>query len=360
LDKLVNMSTSHTSHTEQTTAAGPAPSPDADAILGVTSYNRADFELPVVTVHPSQHDAVRSTVFQPLGDKSRHSDFDFDLGRLGRLPFEIVSLICLELDVTSAVRFSHVNRTAREVLTSIREFRHLSAHALEGLCVLLRTGLASHVNALDVYSTLTTQNCSLCGSFGGFMFLPTAARCCLTCLASAPAMQVAYLSRVADATGVEAGALQKRLPVLHTLPDSRRCIVAVQPHALEALRNERGLGEAEAEAAASRWPDSLTLRFQAATSLPYLDRMTGEVQSGVSCKGCQLAFEGDFLDDHLELRDRFYSRQGFMDHFEECAAAQKLWSSSQEGTVPVEEPTWTGLGRTFTAPCGRRRSSGRS
>ncbi|EAQ89017.1 hypothetical protein CHGG_05636 [Chaetomium globosum CBS 148.51] len=347
------MSTSHTFHTEQTTAAGPAPRPDADAILGVTSYNRADFELPVVTVHPSQHDAVRSTVFQPFGDKSRHPDFDFDLGRLGRLPFEIVSLICLELDVTSALRFSHVNRTAREVLTSIREFRHLGAYALEGLCVLLRTGMAAHVNVLDVYSTLTTQHCSLCGSFGGFMFLPTAARCCLTCIASAPAMQVSYLSRVADATGVEAGALQKRLPVLHTLPDSRRCIVAVQ-HALGSLRDS-GAGEAEAEATARRWPDSLTLRFQAATSLPYLDRMTGEVQSGVSCKGCQLAFEGDFLDDHLELRDRFYSRQGFMDHFEECVPAQKLWGSSQEGTAPAQEPMWTGLGRTFTAP-GRQRN----
>jgi hypothetical protein len=332
--------------------AGPAPSRDADAILGVTSYNRGDFELPVVTVHRSQHDAVRSSVFQPFGQAH-----DFDLGRLGRLPFEIVSMVCQELDVASAFRFSHVNRTTREVLSSVREFRHLSAHALECLCVLLRTGLAPHIDVLDLHSALTTQNCSLCGSFGGFFFLPTATRCCLTCIASAPEMQVSYLSRVADKTGVPAADLAQRLPVLHTLPDSRKRIVAVR-HALEPLRES---GVEDPEAAVSRWPDSLTLRFQAATSLPFFDRMTGESQSGVSCKGCQLAFESSFSDDHLELRDRFYSREEFMGHFDECRAAQKLWASSEEGgSAAVEEPVWMGLGRTFTAPCGRRRSFARS
>jgi hypothetical protein len=330
------------------TAADPAPSPDADAILGVASYNRADFELPVVTLHPSQHDAVRSSLFQPFGQAR-----DYDLGLLGRLPYEILSLVCLELDVSSAFRLSHVNRTAREILTSLPEFRHLSAHALECLCVLLRTGLAARVDVLDVYSALTTRDCSLCSSFGGFFFLPTATRCCLTCIASAPEMQVSHLSRVADATEVPASHLETRRPVLHTLPDSRKRIVAVQ-HALEVLREK---GEEYPEVVVGRWPDSLTLRFQAATSLPCLDRATGTVESGVSCKGCQLAFEADFSDDHLELRDRFYSRDGFLQHFEECSAAQRLWGASQGGTAPVEEPQWMGLGRTFTAPCGRRRSS---
>ncbi|KAK4153743.1 magnesium transporter NIPA-domain-containing protein [Chaetomidium leptoderma] len=334
-------------HLSQTPAADPAPRPDADAILSVASYNRTEFELPAVTVHRSQHDAVRSSVFHSFGQAR-----DFDLGHLGRLPFEIVSLICLELDVSSAFRFSHVNRTTRDVLASIREFRHLRKHALESLCVLMRTGLASHVDVLDLHTALTTQNCALCGAFGGFVFLPTAARCCLTCIASAPEMQVSYLSRLADAARVPAGELERRLPVLHTLPDSRKRIVAVQ-HGLDALRES---GVADAEATVSRWSDSLTLRFQAATSLPSLNRATGEAQSGVSCKGCQLAFESDFSDDHLELRDRFYSKTEFVAHFEECRPAQKLWASSAEGTASAEEPLWMGLGRTFTAPCGRRRS----
>lgn len=321
-------------------------------MLDVASYNRANFELPVLTVHPSQHEGVRSTVFQRLGRPQ-----NYDLGRLGRLPFEIVSLICLELDVSSAFRFSHVNRTAREVLSSAREFRQLGTHALECLCALLRTGLAPHVGVLDVYSALTTQHCVLCGgSFGGFCFLPTATRCCLTCIASAPATQMSYLSRVADTAGCSRTDLERRLPVLHTLPDSRRHIVAAQ-HALQALQKA---GLEDPEETISRWPDSLTLRLQAATTLPFLDRATGQVESGVSCKGCQIAFEGDYSDHHLELRDRFYSKSGFLEHFDECEAAQKLWASSQQGTAPVQEPQWTGLGRTFTASCGRRHSLARS
>ena len=328
-----------------------APRPDAAAILSVASYHRGDLELPVVSIHPKQHDAVRASLFRPFG--RAHA---YDLGpRLGRLPFELVSLICQELDVTSAFRLSHVNRTTREALASVREFRHLAAHALEALCVLLRTTLGSHVGVLDLYGALTTRNCELCGAFGGFFFLPTAARCCLTCVASAPEMRVSHVSRVAEGAGVPAQQLERerRLPVLHTLPDARKRIVAVS-HAVRLLRER---GEADPEAAVARWPDSLTLRFAAATSLPYLDRRAGEAQCGLSCKGCQLAFEADFSDDHLELRDRFYSRAEFMQHFDECPGAEKLWVASREGTAPVEEPQWMGLGRAFTADCGRRRPS---
>ena len=334
--------------TTQETA--PMPRPDAATILSVASYNRSDLELPVVSLHPKQHDAVRSSLFRPFARAQT-----YDLGpQLGRLPFELVSLVCQELDVASAFRFSHVNRTTREVLASVREFRHLAAHALETLCVLMRTTLGSHVGVLDLYGALTTRNCELCGAFGGFFFLPTATRCCLTCVASAPEMRVSHVSRVAEAAGVSAMQLEKqrRLPVLHTLPDARKRIVAVE-HAVKLLRE---CGEEDPEAVVARWPDSLTLRFAAATSLPYLDRRADEAQCGLSCKGCQLAFEADFSDDHLELRDRFYSRAEFMEHFDECPAAEKLWVSSREGAAPVE-PQWMGLGRAFTADCGRRRPS---
>ncbi|KAH6624529.1 hypothetical protein B0J18DRAFT_181285 [Chaetomium sp. MPI-SDFR-AT-0129] len=333
----------------------------AAEILNITSYRRADRELPVASIHPRQHDAVRATIFRPLTTPSCNNttaDFDFDLGALGQLPFELIAMVCRELDVASALRFSHVNRTAREVLTSVRELRHVGAHALDALCVLLRTGLAVHVPVLDVYAALTTRDCSLCGAaFGGFLFAPTATRCCLACVASSPATRVAHLSRVGEAAGMSAASLDDagRLPVLH----SKKRIVAVQ-HAL-ALLEGQGKDAEEAEEIVSRWPDSLTLRFQAATTLPYLERTArgeGAAEPGVSCKGCQVAFEADFSDDHLELRDRFYSRAEFLaEHFETCEAAQKLWRASQEGTAPVPEPAWMGLGRTFTAPCARRRPS---
>jgi hypothetical protein len=335
--------------------ADPAPRPSADAILGVTSYNRTDFELPVVSLHPSQHDDVRSSLFQSFGQARIP-----DLGRLGCLPYEILSLICLSLDVQSAVRFSHVNRTTREILASIREFRHLRVHALDCLCALLRTRVASYIDISTLYSALTTRNCSLCNSFGDFVFLPTASRCCLACSSYAPEMRVTHLCRLADAAGVSAGELKKRLPVVRTLPEGLKSLVTVQ-HALDCL-DENGVKDPKA--AVSRWPDSLTLRYEATTSLPVVDRMTGEVEPGFACKGCQLTYEAvDSLDDHEELDLRHpphqsYSREAFLQHFEQCKAARDLWVSSQGGTVPVKEPRWLGL-RSPDSVINPRRKTGR-
>ena len=336
-----------------TTTQQPTEAPiDTTTLLSLTSYNRLDHTLPSVTLHPHTHTPIRATLLAALGPQSQ----TYALGTLTRLPFEIVSMIALELDVTSAFRLSHVNRTARELLSSVREFRHLRKHAVEAMCVLLRTGAGSHTPVAGLYSALTTRDCTFCGAFGGFLYLPSAARCCLTCVASSPDTRVGYLSRVADATGVGARELKKagRLPLVHTLPDSRRCLVSAR-HAVEVMR-ENGVEEEAAEKAVARWPDSLTLRFQAATSLPYLERWSGQVEAGLSCKGCQLAFEGDFSDKHLELRDRMYSREGFVEHVGGCEAAGKLLAARQSGRGAVAEPTWTGLGRAVTPPCGRRRS----
>ncbi len=318
--------------------------------LTLTSYTRTSHPLPSITLHPHTHTPIRQSLLAPLAQSPTYA-----LGTLTRLPFEIVSMIALELDVTSAFRLSHVNRTARELLASVREFRHIRENAVEAMCVLLRTGAGSHIPVAGLYKVLTTRDCAFCGAFGGFLFLPAAARCCLTCVASARETRVGYLSRVADATGLTTRELKKagRLPVVNTLPDSRRCLVAAG-QAVEVMK-ESGMREEEAEKAVARWPDSLTLRFQAATSLPYLDRWSGEVEQGLSCKGCQLAFEGDFSDRHLEMRDRMYSREGFAQHVGECSAAGKLLAASREGKGA--EPTWTGLSRAFTPQCGRRRRS---
>lgn len=330
------------------TSDHPLPLTDADpnTILRVASFNRAAFDLPIASVHPQQHNAVRSSLFQPFNLSPTP-----DLGTLTRLPFELLSQIILSLDLTSALRLSHTSRTAREILASVRAIRLLRTHALECVCVLLRSGLAAHTAVATLHGALTTTAtttgpaCALCGAFGAFLFMPTATRCCLACLASAPDMRVGYLAKLADAAGVSENELAERVPVLRTLPARRRSVVTVR-HALgSVLRGEGG----KVEAAVGRWPDSLTLRLQAATALPWVDRVTGEAEPGVSCKGCQLALEGDYSEENLARRDRYYSREGFVRHVGECGPAAKLWEASRAGTVPVEEPKWIGLDPASTA-----------
>ncbi|KAK7425320.1 hypothetical protein QQZ08_008217 [Neonectria magnoliae] len=93
--------------------------------------------------------------------------------------------------------------------------------------------------------------------------------------------------------------------------------------------------------------------LMAATALPFVDPSTFKVQHGVCCKGCQIALEkvlitalGEPAD--FALRDRINSDKGFIRHFKWCAEAQTPWISSQEGTVPVEEPAATRSGGYFS------------
>jgi hypothetical protein len=52
-----------------------------------------------------------------------------------------------------------------------------------------------------------------------------------------------------------------------------------------------------------------------------------------------------------QVRDRVYSRDGYMEHFKWCSFAQRLWQDSQGGTVPVQVPDWvTRGGRDWDAP----------
>jgi hypothetical protein len=89
-------------------------------------------------------------------------------------------------------------------------------------------------------------------------------------------------------------------------------------------------------------------RSMAATALPYVDSRAGgaaQVQHGVSCTGCQISVEknaamrGDIAGyDISDLRDRVYSRDGYLEHFKWCREAQILWDSSVGGTVSVKIP----------------------
>ncbi len=64
------------------------------------------------------------TIMQPLGPATR-----FDLGKLSRLPEEILVMVVLMLDVYSVLNLSQASRSFRCLLYSIPEFRRLGQHA---------------------------------------------------------------------------------------------------------------------------------------------------------------------------------------------------------------------------------------
>ena len=80
----------------------------------------------------------------------------------------------------------------------------------------------------------------------------------------------------------------------------------------------------------------------ACCALPSYDPQTKQIQNGVSCVGCHIAFYnkliGLTLASGAEDPDMVYSRDSFLTHFASCGHAQLLWKASNCGTI--QPPEW--------------------
>ncbi|KND86307.1 hypothetical protein TOPH_09065 [Tolypocladium ophioglossoides CBS 100239] len=221
-------------------------------------------------------------------------------------------------------------------------------HRRDFALALIRSGPAPHLTIPDLYRPLCRKKCALCDSFGGFLFLPTATRCCFGCIDSANALNIVSLSAFSKAAKISPKRLRRLLPVLLSIPGqygmwhstrSRPTNLVSERQAIDTLPTlTKNLDLQEILAQDSCW------RFMASTALPFLDLETNEVENGLSCKGCQVAVEssrprGD--ESVFDRRDMVYSKDGFLDHFNACVGAKGLWVASQEGRVPFKEPEFT-------------------
>jgi hypothetical protein len=147
-------------------------------------------------------------------------------------------------------------------------------------------------------------------------------------------------------TKVELGQLKsfKTLPGIYSMEESvyksRIAIVSHHQASLSCKRPSDALGQALTTISAR----NKKLNFMGSCALPYYDKLTGNVEQGMSCAGCQLALEKDIIGTKgekwaFEARDKVYARDGFLEHFRWCEQAQLLWRSSCEGeTSPTELP----------------------
>ncbi|KAH7165899.1 F-box domain-containing protein [Dactylonectria macrodidyma] len=302
----------------------------SESILSAASYHCEDFGRSVIQIEDRHFDMVRYSVFKHVSECP-----DSGLGALDVLPVEILSSICLMLDVDAGFRFSQVSRRARAIVASVPEYLHLGDHALKCLCALLRTDIGHHVAISTLHSALLNHDCESCGFFAGYLFLPTLTRCCFRCIESAKGLSAAPLEKLASESGMSTEQLKEVIPVFHTLPTlqntatamrgGRRFLVA-EEHCIEILRS---IGNPEPMPTYFSSMHLPGFGWEASTTLPSFNPKTGEVQTGVSCKGCQVAMKISPSEQAFKLRQRVYSRQKFLDHFQQCSHARKIWESSQ-------------------------------
>ena len=159
-------------------------------ILRVTAYHRKDLDPTVIFA--DQHPCIRalSTIYQAFGSFARSR-----LGHLSRLPLEILHEIFHYLDLSSALRFSHVNRNARQAIGSMKEYRHVRVYAKSTLYGLFESNLASRTYIDSVHAALCNRNarCIGCGRFSSLLFLPFMQRCCSICLNNSPSLRIMSL-----------------------------------------------------------------------------------------------------------------------------------------------------------------------
>lgn len=315
-----------------------------DAIVRTAAYHRKDYCLSVIWFSPDQHVDIRLSIATPFQRAS-----NVGLGSLDRLPLELLHDTLFRLDMHSLFKFRQTNLRSRQKVDSLKKYQMIVSHGLNLFCALLRTRLAIDISLLDFYNVLCIKTCSLCGEFGGFISLLTWKRCCFKCLKEAPETQVRTLSAVRKQfrlTKVGSDQLRsfKTLPGIYSMEESvhKSRVAIVSLHQATSICRQQSYAPGQVQSPSSE--RNRKFNFMGSCALPYYDKLTGNVEHGMSCAGCQLALEKDIIGTKgekwaFEARDKVYARDGFLEHFRWCEQAQLLWGSSCGGkNRPAELP----------------------
>ncbi|KFY76481.1 hypothetical protein V499_03903 [Pseudogymnoascus sp. VKM F-103] len=110
---------------------------DADAVVRTCSYHRLDFGAVMVRSRPYVTEAVQDSL-----QASFEIPPSSGLGDMHCLPAELMTMVLENLDILSYFRFRRVNRYARILSTSPREYQLVAKYGVEGLRAMLRSDCA--------------------------------------------------------------------------------------------------------------------------------------------------------------------------------------------------------------------------
>ena len=302
---------------------------EADEILKVASYYHERLRFAVIHFSPACHAPILSSIATPFPLSSRVSG---QPPSLDGMPLELSQMVISDLDMYSLFSLRRTTTRLRSAVDSLSQYQLVAAYGLDLFCALLRTQHASNITLPDFHRALCTKNRAFCGSFGGFISLLIWERRCLRCLRDAPQTSVQTLQparrnfslNTADAH--QPASLKMLTPEHYDtnqeLPVLRNFLVSTQ-HAESAwsARPRRRRREDINQ-------HYLRLNFMGACALPFYDSRTREVESGISCAGCELRAQ---RYGRQTSRPNIYTRLGFLEHFRQCRHARFLWNLSKEG-----------------------------
>ena len=112
------------------------------------------------------------------------------LGQLDLLPLEFLHAILQVGNLEFIRTFKLLNRYARTIVNSCREYRLTVATAPNVLRGIHKFGAASLFTVLDVLNALYSQSCSFCGGPAAILILiSSCSRCCYQCIRKESTLQ---------------------------------------------------------------------------------------------------------------------------------------------------------------------------
>lgn len=185
---------------------------------------------------------------------------------------------------------------------------------------------------------LCTQYCSICGYFGGLLFLPSLERVCSECILEDAPFSMLSAAVVAEKFELSLEFLHQLVPVLSIIPgkykehshsvSEKSLIVAPYQVSKAAAASGHQVGD-KWNRLPPYWECRLNLRRMATIHLPCLRRTGGRgVLCTLQCRGCLFAFDKTGASVSIESRhalssrDRLYSPSDLLEHLEHCPLAK--------------------------------------
>lgn len=315
--------------------------PTEEAILRLCASSQSQLACRLVSSSREETETVQDSLRTAFSSNPPAAS----LGDLDRLPREIVALMLPHLDVLSYFRFRQLNRLARQLCTEfVKEYQVIVDHGLQGLQGLLRGNLDHRFTLLDLYCVLTTRDCGLCGAFGGYMYLPSALRCCYPCITIADELLVLDSIVFYEQAGISLSDARRTLmgSTLRTVPgpydesdrhdkpgNSRPQYLISAKEALEELAARDLLRQNTSLSKMASKHRQSSARFMASTALPWYNLHTAKADDGVCCEGEGGGYEfAELPSDRIERAKcyRSFPTQEFLSHFMGCEAAKNWWA----------------------------------
>jgi len=231
------------------------------------------------------------------------------------------------------------------VKSSFNHYKLILLKAPQAVAALEKTGIASHFSVDDLFHTLSTPSCHVCGQFGTYRWIPECVRCCFPCMTKPELLPMTERDARAAFGLTKSGFIMATLPAIYTSfqrPYCRKRYLLSRERARQAAVVIHG-GEEELAEYVNNGTSNAKIaydqrvvkrgrgvndptRFMSVVPLPCLDSSSRITRAGLACQGCHYRTRG------RNTHPQTYTTKGIFEHFNKCSSARRLWKAHRKMT----------------------------